>query len=161
MGAGKNPKPIWRILNNKNSIFKKNYGYKNISQTSIKTITDLNKETQMYDITVEDNHNFILASSGTIVHNCDDFARLGFYYFGHNINFKGEPYMFQGLWAYVTPEFGHMVAVYQGINNGEYFVVSNGETFHTFNEIFYPNTKFIGKFKIINNKLKFSEMVIV
>ena len=93
--------------------------------------------------------------------DCDDHSLLGFYYFGHNINFKGEPYIFQGLWAYVTPSFGHMVAVYENLNTNEFFVVSNGETFHAFNEIFFKDTKFIGKFKIINNKLKFSEMVIL
>jgi len=66
--------PIWRISYNTNSYFSKDYGYKNLSEVSIKKIEKIGKE-ETYDFMVEDNHNFVM-ENGVIVHNCEDLAFL-------------------------------------------------------------------------------------
>ena len=50
------------------------YGYKNISEVSIRHITKLEK-TIMYDLTVEDTHTVIM-KNGIITHQCEDGAIL-------------------------------------------------------------------------------------
>ena len=69
-GAGK--RPIWRLDDNKNSVFRRPIGYKGLSGLSISYIEKLNK-TQMYDFEVKDTHNFVF-KNGVITHNCEDFS---------------------------------------------------------------------------------------
>lgn len=70
-GFGKNP--IWRAEYTPTSSRLKPIK-KNLGKISIKKELDLEPEV-VYDIEVEDNHNFILAN-GTLVHNCDGYAVL-------------------------------------------------------------------------------------
>lgn len=79
-GAGENPLPIWRIHDNEKSYFKRDYGYNDLSETSILNIEDTGKKSRMVDIEVKDNHNFFLASSGVLVHNCDNWSRMWYWY---------------------------------------------------------------------------------
>jgi len=74
-GAGK--EPIWRLRFNPYSLSNKREIYKGISTISISRnyLTKV-KNKHFYDIEIEDDHNFILADSGVISHNCDGFARL-------------------------------------------------------------------------------------
>jgi len=71
-GAGKSP--IWRLTENTNSAFNKEI-LPGISKVSIKEIKELGK-TEVRDITVEGNHNFVLADSFIIASNCEDVAAL-------------------------------------------------------------------------------------
>lgn len=71
-GLGK--KPIWRLDDNKNSVFRRPIGYKGLGGLSISYIEKLDK-TQMYDFEVKDTHNFIF-KNGVITHNCEDFSIL-------------------------------------------------------------------------------------
>lgn len=73
--GGLGSSPIWRLYDNPNSYFKKGYGFEGLSETSIKS-NEILDYVPMYDIEVEDNHNFVLADSGVIVHNCEDIAIL-------------------------------------------------------------------------------------
>jgi len=67
-GLGK--KPIWRLTENTNSHFnKETLPY--LSKVSIKGFQYLGKR-RVYDIEVDETHNFVLAFSGVIVHNCED-----------------------------------------------------------------------------------------
>ena len=66
-GVGK--KPIWRLYENINNRQKREY-LNGIGKIGVKRIEDVGIE-EVYDITVEDNHNFILWN-GVIAHNCED-----------------------------------------------------------------------------------------
>ncbi len=79
-GAGKNPLPIWILIDNSNSRFKKDYGYNSLSETTLKSIEFTGQSANMIDIEVKDNHNFFLASSGVLVHNCDDFSQMWYWW---------------------------------------------------------------------------------
>lgn len=70
-GLGK--KPIYRIDENTNSHFAKNYGYDTLSEVGISYIEKLGK-TEMFDFEVEDNHNFFVYESNVLTHNCDGAA---------------------------------------------------------------------------------------
>jgi len=72
-GLGK--KPIYRLHYFSQSIFKRHYGFKNLSEVSIRKIELLDEKTDMYDIEVEGNHNFVLWN-GVVTHNCDDLTIL-------------------------------------------------------------------------------------
>jgi len=66
--------PMWRLHDNPASHFRKPFGdYKGLGATGIAHVEAIGK-VSMYDVTVDVDHNFILADSGTIVSNCDDFA---------------------------------------------------------------------------------------
>ena len=71
-GAGK--KPIWRIY-----VYRKMKTWKNITpylvNMSVKSIEYQGRE-RVYDIEVADTHNFVLADSGILVHNCEDTSIL-------------------------------------------------------------------------------------
>jgi len=74
-GVGKNP--IWRLRFNTNSLPNRREIYKGIGTVSIARKYSMEvKNKHYYDIEIEDNHNFILADSGVISHNCDDFMRF-------------------------------------------------------------------------------------
>lgn len=70
-GAGN--KPIYRLRYNPKSYFNKEI-FNGISTVSIKSLEKISNK-HYYDIEVEDNHNFVLADSGVISHNCEDWAR--------------------------------------------------------------------------------------
>lgn len=53
----------------------KHHVFENLGLLGIKSIIPAGKE-MTYDITVEDNHNFVLAPSMVITHNCDDLSVL-------------------------------------------------------------------------------------
>jgi len=69
--------PIWRLRFNPYALHNKREIYKNISTVSIsfRYLKEI-KNKHYYDIKIEDNHNFILAESGLISHNCDGLSRL-------------------------------------------------------------------------------------
>lgn len=126
-GFGKNP--IWRITDDKNSFYKRDYGYSQISESSVKKVEPLEEYVDMYDIEVGDNHNFVMASSGTIVHNCDDFAYLAFWTFGPSLRHNDEPFLFAGFYLIIAenPTENHMVCVYKSANN---YIVFSNNNFH-------------------------------
>jgi len=69
-GLGKHP--IYRLVDFRNSTFKKNAGkYTNLTHSTF-TVEENGKE-NVIDITMAKNHNFVLAN-GQIVHNCDNFS---------------------------------------------------------------------------------------
>ena len=73
MGAGKNP--IWRLYEYKNG---QKWSYKEIlPYLKASYIVDMkyNGTKEVCDITVKDNHNFVL-DNGMLVKNCDDFTIL-------------------------------------------------------------------------------------
>lgn len=63
-------KPIYRLHDNSKSFFKRNYGYENLSEVSIKSIEDKGV-TQMRDFEVQDTHAYVF-KNGVIGHNCED-----------------------------------------------------------------------------------------
>ena len=67
-------KPIYRLNYNSKSKFMNDFGYKDISEVSIKNIEKL-EDTEMYDLTVADTHTVIL-KNGVITHQCEDGAIL-------------------------------------------------------------------------------------
>ncbi len=74
-GVGK--QPIWRLRFNPNGLSNKQEIFNGISFVSIaKSKVKEVKDKHYYDIEVQDNHNFVLADSGVISHNCDDFSGL-------------------------------------------------------------------------------------
>ena len=91
-GAGKTPRPIWRIINNPNSYFKKFFGWDGMSEVGVSSITETGRNIDMLDIEVEDNHNFFMASSGCLAHNCDDHAYIWYNYLKDN-RIAAETYM--------------------------------------------------------------------
>lgn len=64
--------PIYRLYDNTNSRFRKPLtGYSGLGETAVARVEYIGKR-NMYDITVDVDHNFVLAESGAIVSNCDD-----------------------------------------------------------------------------------------
>jgi len=72
-GAGH--KPIWRLYEFTGRSNYRKEVFNGISKVGIKKIIPLGKK-RVFDIQVADNHNFVLANSGVIVHNCEDNAVL-------------------------------------------------------------------------------------
>jgi len=66
-------KPIYRLRYNPKGLSNEEI-FNGISSVSIKSLEKISNK-HYYDIEVEDNHNFVLADSGVISHNCEDFAR--------------------------------------------------------------------------------------
>lgn len=66
--------PIYRITYNSKSHFSKDYGYKNLSEVSIKSVESLGL-VKARDFEVEDTHIYIL-KNGLLSHNCEDGAIL-------------------------------------------------------------------------------------
>ena len=71
-GAGN--KPIWRLSYNTNSAFSRDFGYKDISEVSIKNYEYIG-EKEVRDFEVGDTHTFI-SKFGNIIHQCEDLAFL-------------------------------------------------------------------------------------
>lgn len=72
-GSGRHP--IWRLY----ELTKAHYGkelMRDVSKVTIKEITPLEHKRRVFDIEVSDNHNFVLAKSGIIAHNCEDHTVL-------------------------------------------------------------------------------------
>jgi len=72
-GAG--TKPIWRLSENKKSAFAKPRFGNDVSCVGIAEIKPIGKR-KVCDIEIEGTHNFVLANSGLIVHNCEDMSIL-------------------------------------------------------------------------------------
>jgi len=66
-GAGH--KPIWRLYENKNSVFNRKYS-PGLSKVPVRRIVSKGEQ-ETFDLTVSGNHNFFLAKSGVLAHNCD------------------------------------------------------------------------------------------
>lgn len=64
--------PIYRIQYSEKSYRLKDYGYDELSESTIRSVED-NEEAHVYDIEVEGTHNFVL-SNGVVVGNCDSHA---------------------------------------------------------------------------------------
>ncbi|MFA5559287.1 MAG: LAGLIDADG family homing endonuclease, partial [Methanofastidiosum sp.] len=74
-GVGK--QPIWRLRFNPTALSNRREIFNGISTVSIaKSKVREVKDKHYYDIEVEDNHNFVLADSGVISHNCDEHSGL-------------------------------------------------------------------------------------
>lgn len=73
--GGVGTKPIWRLSENRKSAFAKPRFGETASCVGIAEITPAGEE-HVYDIEVKDTHNFVLANSGLIVHNCEDMSIL-------------------------------------------------------------------------------------
>jgi len=71
-GAGN--KPIWRLSYNTNSRFSKDFGYKDISEVSIKKYEYIGN-VEVRDFEIKDTHTFI-NKFGILLHNCEDQAFL-------------------------------------------------------------------------------------
>jgi len=72
MGAGKYP--IWRLYVGQKGSYTKEI-LNGVSKVPVKSIEYVGEE-RTYDITVADTHNFVLAESGLIIHNCEDSSIL-------------------------------------------------------------------------------------
>jgi len=71
-GAGKYP--IWRLYVGQKGTYTREI-LDGVSKAPVKAIEYVGEE-RTYDITVADTHNFVLADSGLIVHNCEDSSFL-------------------------------------------------------------------------------------
>jgi len=71
-GSGHNP--IWRLYENTNSWFNK-ATLRDLSKVSVRSIEPCGEE-PVYDITVDGTHNFLLADSAVLAHNCEDTSLL-------------------------------------------------------------------------------------
>jgi len=71
-GLGK--QPIYRLYTYRKTVHHQEI-IPYITKVAIKNIEEIGKE-PVYDITVADTHNFVLAHSGVIVHNCEDMSIL-------------------------------------------------------------------------------------
>jgi len=65
----------YSVYKNKKSHYYKNYGYKDISEISIKSIENMGEKVTMRDFEVADTHTFIF-KNGLISHQCEDGAIL-------------------------------------------------------------------------------------
>lgn len=74
--GGYGNQPIWRLYENTNNRQLKSY-FNGVGKVGVKRIEDIEPE-EVFDITVQDNHNFVLWN-GVIAHNCDDFALINPY----------------------------------------------------------------------------------
>ena len=63
--------PIFRMHNNPNSFFKRDYGYRDLSELAIKEIVDTGRIMKTIDFEVEDTNLFIF-KNGVVGHNCED-----------------------------------------------------------------------------------------
>lgn len=101
--------------------------------------------------------------------DCDGFARLAYCHFGDEFKYQGVSFVFLGLCAFVFNSFPHhMEAVYIG-SDGSYMVVGEQVRFFTrfelmafyFNDFFKSNhkLKYLGVFKIVDNRISFDSVV--
>lgn len=142
---GKGKEPIWRLRFNPCSLSNRREIYKGISTISIsRNYLSGVKNKHFYDIEVEDNHNFILADSGIISHNCDGLARLSGDMLGRFVKIPEvwwvEYYGFYrhyyydketDKWGYEIKAAGHAITVYR--KGGELLAFSNTSWWHDLN----------------------------
>lgn len=78
VGRVRDPRPHrqtrWMLTENTNSLFNRPIR-PDIGRVSIKSVEEVGEE-EVFDITVADNHNFLLADSQVLAHNCKDSAAL-------------------------------------------------------------------------------------
>ena len=168
-GVGKSP--IWRLSDCETSYFRKDYGFIDLSESSIKSIQKQDEVVEMYDITVKDTHNFIMVSSNSIVHNCDGFARLGHSFFGERITIGKQVYNFQGLASLIFTKMPyHIIAIYKCGNTGKYITISNHHFFYhvDLNALVahYDNrygdgklVRYMSMFKIVKEDVYFNHLI--
>ena len=124
-GFGKHP--IWRLYEFPKSFFNRPINPNtNISQVTIKNIEPVGKE-EVYDITVANNHNFVLSNS-VIVHNCDDYARFAQYC----LNRHGYQSFFLLMWG---KSKGHATALFKEGLSGYYTLGTYGLVPHNTEDI--------------------------
>jgi len=150
-GVGK--KPIWRLRFNPNGLSNKREIFNGISSVSIKKskIKEV-KDKHYYDIEVKDNHNFILADSGVISHNCDDFAGFHCDFLDRKskywLTWWIEIYWKRKYWnnvsnSYQWKSLGHAITIlkrtpesnWKCFSNNSFLGMTSG--FKTFEEIIY------------------------
>ncbi len=68
--GGVGDKPIWRLSLNTNSRFIKDFGFKDLSEVSIKDYKYIGEE-EVFDFEVKNTHTFV-NKFGIICHNCED-----------------------------------------------------------------------------------------
>jgi len=118
-GLGHNP--IYRLHYLQYSHFRKDYGFKDISEVSISGIVPLSKSVDMYDIEVADNHNFILWN-GVITHNCEDGTIL-FLTLARISGIKADSIFNACGWFYTNDgrKFGHSFPIAK-MSDGKWYV---------------------------------------
>ena len=109
-GAGN--KPIWRLYEDPNTLSNKKT-LRDLSKTSIVAIEDTG-EKEVFDIEIEDNHNFILAHSGVLAHNCEGSTNLFMSY----MIIAGVPYyLLRNCCGLTYSGFGHSTLYYYASDN--------------------------------------------
>jgi hypothetical protein len=137
-------KPIWRLRFNPKAMSNKREIFNGISTVSIakKKIKEI-KSKHYYDIEVQDNHNFVLADSGVISHNCDDMAGLHCDYL-YRLGYMPIVFWLEVYWkrrvlntlnnTYYWKDLGHAVTIYKRtpednwrcFSNQQWLAMSNG-----------------------------------
>jgi len=100
---------------------------------------------------VSDPGRFLYRGKG----DCDDYALLGYDYFGKHIKYKNVDYIFKGLFSIVWEDAsGHAISIY-GESNGEkkYLMISNDNIVELDNFVEYWNgksrkVKWVGMFDV-------------
>ncbi len=115
---------------------------KDVTSGYIKKIKKTAQKESMYDLTVEDNNNFFLVNSGALVHNCDDWARMWYWWATHNGYRAWEIHMAPGPFR-----FGHATCVIE--KDGRYYLADYNIEKNTFDSI----DDAIKEFDWISNKL--------
>ena len=141
--GGVGTKPIYRITQNTNSYFLRDYGYEGISEVSISFIEDL-PAVEMRDFEVADTHTFIF-KNGLISHQCED----GAIYLGNLLLKAGIP------WWRVRPALGDVKDPNTGGSIGHAYVTYCRETddkFVTLDTSYYTDTKTKIADRILHNQ---------
>ena len=144
-GVGK--EPIYRLRYNPNGKSNREI-FNDISCVVIKSLGEI-KNKHYYDIEIEDNHNFILADSGVISHNCEDAAILALDVLGRRQSWtKPQLLLFFGYYTDSNNKRklqGHAVTAYKSnVYDNTYSIFSNNEVEHNFTDLlsighrFYP-----------------------
>lgn len=141
---GVGTKPIYRLRYNPKGLSNKEI-FNGISTVSIKSLEKISNK-HYYDIEVEDNHNFVLANSGIVSHNCEDFARFAIDVLVRVQKRKSVRFICYFGYQLVNGKMvktGHAVTVFP--HNEKYSVFSNNSLLHQYNNYidigheFYPD----------------------
>ena len=130
-----------------------NTTFENVSTYKVLTVTNINKNIDVYDIEVEDNHNFIVGPSskstkhGAIVHNCHHFSAK---YFSkalmktgakYTIGLSATPRRSDGLFKVVKWLLGDIMFEKKLQTNNQ--VVAKIITYHSKDKLFKEKKRFI------------------
>jgi len=149
-----NKRPIFRYSFNPIEQYKWNNQFKNISTCKVTDVIVLDTGIDVYDIEVEDNHNFIIGSKkspnkqyGTIVHNCHHFsskqfskalAKTGSKY---TIGLSATPYRSDGLIKVVKWYLGDIMYRKKLATNNQ--VIAKILTFYSDHMLFQEKQRYI------------------